>query len=64
MVNVSSRLISTNPPIPDCHGFCLARSCRTMSPPIRPNTAPDAPTVGDSGESTMTPSEPPMSDTP
>ena len=64
IAKVSSRLISTKPPMPDCHGLCFARSCSTIRAPISPKTAPEAPTVGDSGESTSTPSEPPTSDTP
>ena len=63
MLNVNTRLMITKKPI------CDARSSRPRflammkAAAIRPNTAPDAPTVNSSGSRSSAPNDPPSSET-
>ena len=44
--------------MPDCIGSTPRARCITNAAPMRPNTAPDAPTVTSLGESRRAPNEP------
>ena len=58
MVKVMITLIRMSPPIPDAHGLMPAALWIITARPIRPNTAPEAPTVGAFGSTRRTPKEP------
>jgi hypothetical protein len=59
---LSARLNRITGPIPDCIGSMPRARCITNAAPIRPNTAPDAPTVTAFGESRSAPNDPASSE--
>jgi len=64
MVKEMMRLIRISPPTPLCMtGIWRARISIAVAP-ISPNTAPDAPTVSEWGETSSAPSDPVSRDTP
>jgi hypothetical protein len=58
ITNVIARLSRITGPMPDAIGSTPRSRWSTNAAPIRPNTAPDAPTVTEFGLSSSTPSDP------
>ena len=59
---VSTRFTTTRPATPLAHGFTPRWSWWTTVAAMRPNTAPEAPTVNAVGSIIITPRAPPASD--
>ena len=59
---MNSRLIDDQGPIPVENGSMPGKRRATKAAPMSPNTAPQAPTVTESGERTSTRNDPPSSD--
>ena len=60
--NVKITLTSSRPPRPVPHGLMPRRTWWTTAAAIRPNTAPDAPTVRACGSCIITPNDPASSE--
>ena len=57
-----ARLKTISPPMPVCSGLSRASAGSTASAPIRPKTAPEAPTVSARGSTSRAPKEPASSE--
>jgi hypothetical protein len=62
MANVKTRLRTISIPIPVENGSIPRERMATKAAPMRPKTAPEAPTVGSLGSRTRTRNDPPISD--
>ena len=62
MMKLIARLKRITGPMPDCIGSIPRARCSTKAAPIRPKTAPEAPTVTALGDSRSAPNEPASSE--